>query len=171
MQLPGEPPTWIVGDSCEAPLPEACDLVFSCPPYADLEVYSDDPRDISNMDFDAFLEAYRKIISRTVATLREDRFAVFVVGDVRDEQGRLRNLPALTVQAFEEAGATFYNDAIILNNAGSAAIRAGGQFQKSRKLARVHQYFLVFVKGDGRRATEAVGDVEFGEPDAEDNAA
>ena len=43
----------------------SADLVFSCPPYADLEVYSDDPRDISTLSTEAFLTAYRDILQST----------------------------------------------------------------------------------------------------------
>ena len=46
------------------------DLVFSCPPYADLEVYSSLPGDISNMSYDNFLESYRSIISKSCDKLR-----------------------------------------------------------------------------------------------------
>lgn len=40
------PPIWVCGDSRET-LKEAppADFVFTCPPYGDLERYSDDPRD------------------------------------------------------------------------------------------------------------------------------
>jgi hypothetical protein len=31
---------------------------MSCPPYADLEKYSDDPKDLSNMDYADFKEVY-----------------------------------------------------------------------------------------------------------------
>src|SRR5438309_2232387 len=44
-------PEWIVGDSRAmlASCDKNADLIFSCPPYADLEVYSEDPRDLSVM--------------------------------------------------------------------------------------------------------------------------
>jgi len=48
---------------------------------------------------------------------------------------------------------------------GSLPIRTGRQFTAARKLGRTHQSVLVFVKGDPRRATEACGEVEFGEID------
>ncbi|MNO07273.1 hypothetical protein D3C81_2294000 [compost metagenome] len=53
---------------------------------------------------------------------------------------------------------------------GSAPIRAGKQFEASRKLGKVHQNVLVFVKGDWKRAVAACGDVVladdlFPEPD------
>ena len=35
------------------------DMIFSCPPYADLEVYSDDPKDLSTLPYDDFVASYR----------------------------------------------------------------------------------------------------------------
>jgi hypothetical protein len=98
-----------------------------------------------------------------VARLRPDRFAVWVIGDVRDGDGCYVNLPGRTVEAFEAAGARFYNDAILVTAVGSLPVRVGRQFEASRKLGRTHQNVMVFVKGDPRKATEACGAVEFGE--------
>lgn len=160
-------PVWIHGDSrdlANAPgAPESCDFVFSCPPYADLEVYSEDPRDLSNMKYGEFLESYRAIIAHSVERLRPDRFACFVVGDVRDPKGAYRGFVPDTVRAFEDAGARFYNDAVLVTQVGSGAVRAGKMFENSRKLCKTHQNVLVFVKGDPKRATEAVGACEWGE--------
>jgi hypothetical protein len=72
------------------------------------------------------------------------------------------------VDAFEAAGARFYNDAILVTAVGSLPIRAGRQFTASRKLGRTHQNVMVFCKGDPRRATEACGPVEFGDIEAEE---
>jgi hypothetical protein len=102
-----------------------------------------------------------------VARLRDDRFAVWVIGDVRDGAGFFVNLPGRTVEAFEAAGAKFYNDAILVTAVGSLPIRVGRQFTASRKLGRTHQNVLVFCKGDPKRATEACGQVEFGEIEEE----
>ena len=94
---------------------------FCCPPYWNLEVYSDDPADLSTMGREAFFEAYAEIIAGAVARLKEDRFAVWVIGDVRDAKGFFVNLPGRTVEAFEAAGARFYNDAILVDRGGLAA--------------------------------------------------
>jgi hypothetical protein len=151
-------PQWYCGDSAE--IREICtglaaDFIFSCPPYADLEVYSDDPRDLSVMDYDDFLAAYRKIISETCALLRPERFACFVVGDVRDKRGNYRNFVGDTVEAFRAAGLHYYNEAVLITAVGSLPIRVGKQFTASRKLGKTHQNILVFVKGDGKRAAQA----------------
>ena len=155
-------PVWIVGDSkAVADLaPGDYDLIFSCPPYADLEVYSDDPRDISTMAYLDFVEAYREIVRASVGLLRPDRFCCFVVGDVRGPDGFYRRLPDLTASAFEAVGARLYNEAVLVTCVGSLPIRVGKQFTAGRKLGKTHQNVLVFVKGDPRKATEACGPVD-----------
>lgn len=152
------PPAWECADSSAAPMP-AADLVFSCPPYADLEVYSDHPADLSNMDYDRFRAAYAGIIARAVAALHQDRFALFVVGDLRDKRGIYRNFPAHTIEAFEAAGARLYNEAILLTSVGSLPLRVSKQFTASRKLGKTHQNVYVFVKGDPRKAADACGEI------------
>jgi ParB/RepB/Spo0J family partition protein len=151
-------PRWIVGDSRD--IPALCklqaDMIFSCPPYADLEVYSDDPRDISTMDYPKFREAYRDIIQKSCALLKDNRFAVFVVGEVRSPGGPYRNFVGDTVQAFLDAGLKFYNEAILVTPVGSLPMRASKQFTSSRKFGKTHQNILVFVKGDPWAAAKAV---------------
>lgn len=99
-------PAWIVGDSRRAAelAPGAYDLVFSCPPYGNLEIYSEDERDLSTLDHEDFIAAYREIIGRCVGMLKPDRFACFVVGDFRDAKGFYRNFVSDTIAAFEAAG-------------------------------------------------------------------
>ena len=149
-------PTWLVGDSKDIDVlaPGEYDLVFSCPPYADLETYSDDPRDISNMKYADFLLVYREIIKKSVAMLKENRFACFVVGDIRDEKGFYRNFVSDTIQAFLDAGMMLYNEAILIMSIGSLAIRTGKSFSDYRKLGKGHQNVLVFYKGDTKKIKE-----------------
>jgi hypothetical protein len=163
------PPVWHVGDSLN--IGKLCagvdaDFVFSCPPYADLEVYSDDPRDLSTMGYDAFRAAYAEIIAAACARLKPDRFACFVVGDVRDAKGFYHGFPWHTVEAFQAAGLKLYNEAVLVTAVGSLPIRVGKQFVTTRKLGRTHQNILIFCKGDPKRATKAVGPVEFADPEA-----
>lgn len=127
------------------------DLIFSCPPYADLEVYSKDEADISNMPYPKFLEVYRKIIEETCKCLHENRFAVWVVSEVRGKDGEYYNLVADTIKAFKDAGLKYYNEMILVNQVSSLAMRVTAQFQKSRKIGRTHQNVLVFFKGDLNR--------------------
>ena len=149
-------PVWVCGDSMDtmANAP-AADFVFSCPPYGDLEVYSDDPNDLSTMEWHTFVAAYKRIILRAVQRLKNDRFACFVVGDFRDPKGFYRDFVSTTIRAFEECGARLYNEAILATSVGSAGMRVTKQFDASRKMAKTHQNVLVFCKGDPRKAAAA----------------
>jgi ParB-like chromosome segregation protein Spo0J/DNA modification methylase len=165
-------PVWITGDSraiADHAAGTEADFVFSCPPYADLEIYSDDPADLSTLAYSEFRKAYFEIIAATCGMLKEDRFACFVVGEVRDKRGNYYGFVPDTIAAFDAAGLRFYNEAILVTAAGSLPIRAGKQFGATRKLGKTHQNILVFVKGDAKRATEAIGEVEFGEIVADEN--
>lgn len=147
-------PKWYCGDSRNINTiiqEDGFDLVFSCPPYADLEVYSDKEEDLSNMGYEEFVTAYRDIIEKTCRKLKENRFAVFVVGEIRDKKtGVYRNFVGDTISAFVDAGLKYYNQIILVNCIASAAITAGSQFDKSRKVSKIHQNILVFFKGDPR---------------------
>ncbi len=150
-------PEYICGDSRDtvthyAP---AADLIFSCPPYGDLEVYSDSPKDLSAMGHTDFQRAYAEIIRHSVARLKPNRFAVFVVGDYRGADGFYRNFIGDTTYAFQISGAMLYNDAIILNSVGTASMRVTKQFVSGRKFAKVHQNMLIFCKGDWKIASAA----------------
>jgi DNA modification methylase len=153
---PTNPPQYVCGDSMETleTAPDA-DLVFSCPPYGDLENYSDDPADLSNMEWHAFVAAYKRIILRACKRLKNDRFACFVVGDFRDPKGYYRNFVSETINGFLACGLRLYNEAILVTAVGSASMRVTKQFEATRKFAKTHQNVLVFCKGDQRTATAA----------------
>ena len=159
----GVSPTWIVGDSSN--IRELAsgeyDLIFSCPPYYDLEVYSTLDGELSALlTYGDFLDKYRAIVAGCVGMLKDDRFACFVVGDIRDRNGFYRGFVEDTVRAFEDTGMHKYNEAILVTAVGSLAIRVGKQFESGRKLGKTHQNVLMFVKGDPQKATLACGPVE-----------
>lgn len=165
-------PVWHIGDSRDIATSAdgiEADFLFSCPPYADLEVYSDDPLDLSTLAYEEFREAYFQIIAESCKLLKDDRFACFVVGEVRGKDGSYYGFVPDTIEAFRRAGLGFYNEGILVTSAGSLPIRAGRQFDAARKLGKTHQNILVFVKGDAKRATEAIGPVEFGPMDDDED--
>lgn len=160
-------PTWYRGDSREldsiVPRSVRADLIFTCPPYADLEVYSDDPADLSAMAWPDFLRAYGQIIQAAADRLNPCRFAVFVVGDARGPDGNYYGLPWKTVELCEAAGLRLYNEAVLVTAVGSLPVRAGIPFDTTRKLGKSHQNCLVFIKGDAKAAAKDIGPCEFGE--------
>jgi DNA modification methylase len=140
-------PNWYVGDSNEVltDFNKEFDFVFSCPPYADLEVYSDLDGDISNMPYIEFMKAYEEIIAKSCKLLKSGGYACFVVGEVRDKKGNYIGFVPDTINAFRKCGMNFYNEGILLNAIASASMRASGNM-KTQKLVKVHQNILVFKK-------------------------
>ena len=159
----GYQPSWICGDSYEllstwekTGLKKSVmfDFILSCPPYFNLEKYTKDKKDLSNMDWDSFIASYRKIINVSVSKLNDNRFAAWVIGDVRDKDGFLLPFLSETIKAFEDSGARLYNHAITADIIGSGAMVMKERFRKSRKIVTKHQHCLIFVKGDPFQAAE-----------------
>lgn len=140
-------PQWYVGDSNDVlnGMSKEFDFVFSCPPYADLEVYSDLKGDISNMPYIEFMKAYEEIIAKSCSLLKSGGYACFVVGEVRDKKGNYIGFVPDTIKAFRKCGMNFYNEAILLNAIASASMRANGNM-KTEKLVKIHQNVLIFKK-------------------------
>lgn len=156
--------TWYTGDS-EKVLEEIeftnTDFIFSCPPYAYLEKYSNDPDDLSNMSYDDFLIKYRSIVAKSVRDLKDDSFACFVVGDIRDKvDGTYKNFVSDTIAAFQDSGMKLYNEMIFINAIGSMAIRLKRQFNTGRKCGKIHQNILVFYKGNPKNIKEKFGELK-----------
>ncbi len=147
-------PEWIQGDSEKEldNLSGTYDMIFTCPPYANLEVYSKDPDDLSNMTYELFKEHYWEILGKAFNKLEQGGFFVIVVGDVRDERGHYLDFVGETKRMlmnpkdpFTTPAAWLYNDLILLDPIGTAMIRAANTF-KSKKCVKVHQNVLVFKK-------------------------
>ncbi len=145
--------------------PASMDFVFSCPPYADLEVYSDDPKDLSTLAHDEFFPIYERILGNTYKVLKSNRFAVIVTSEVRGKNGEYLGLVPATINAMVQAGYKYYNEIVLVNSIGSLPLRAGKFMQQSRKVGRQHQNVLVFYKGDLKKIKANFGEIEL--PDME----
>lgn len=144
-------PKWICDDSRNIDKhfnSGSFDMVFTCPPYADLEVYSDNPQDLSTMQYEDFIEVYGEIIAKAADKLKENRFFVIVVGEVRGKDGAYYNFVGDTISKCKEAGLHYYNELVLVTPAGTLPLRAGKIMDSSRKIGKQHQNILVFYKGD-----------------------
>lgn len=157
----GVSPIWLVGGSqhMDELLPEdyKADFMLTCPPYGALEVYSDNPEDISNMPHETFLEEYEVILQKAYDRLEDNSFAVVVIGDLRGKDGYYLGLPAQTIALAQRIGFGLYNDLILHQPIGSAALRANSYF-KNRKMPRIHEHVLVFGKGNWKKAVNKLKD-------------
>jgi len=128
------------------------DMLFSCPPYFNLEVYSQLSEDVSNADtYNDFIRDIRNIFSEAISHLKQNRFACIVIGNIRRQKSRtyLEYYPFKEdiMNIFNANGCKYYNDIVIFKRNGTAHLRAVPYF-KARKMVPIHEYLMVFYKGD-----------------------
>lgn len=128
------------------------DLLFSCPPYFDLEVYSDLENDASNQGtYKEFIELLNTAFTNSIECLKNNRFAVIVCGDIRNKKtGAYYGFPDDIKNIFNNSGMITYNELILVDPVGNAMLRAGN-YMKHRKVVKTHQNVLVFFKGDTKQ--------------------
>lgn len=139
----------VSGEKLYSHLPKQADLLFTCPPYFDLEIYDkENPEDISNApSYEAFLARYRAILSPSYAHIKDGGYAIITVGNIRNDKGEMLNLVGDTITIMTEAGYTFYNECILATALGTAPVRASAHFSKNKKVIKTHQNVLFFAKG------------------------
>jgi hypothetical protein len=152
IEIPCQPnPHWICGDSVnlESMVGDEYDLLLTCPPYWNLERYSDDRRDLSTLDnWNDFVIKYQRIMLLAARRLKSQRFAIVVVGNIRDDEGFIRDMRQPTASAVMGAGFKLYNEFVLLTPIGSLPLRVNGQFSKGRKAGSAHQYVMCFFRGN-----------------------
>ena len=138
------------------------DLLFSCPPYFDLEVYSDKENDASNQKtYEAFYEIIETAFTNALDCLKDDRFAVVVVGDIRNKKtGGYYDFIGDIKRTFMNKGCMLYNEIILINQIATGAIRAAKQME-TRKVVKVHQNVLVFYKGQQQNIKQNFEKIDF----------
>lgn len=130
------------------------DLLFSCPPYYNLEVYSDLENDASNQEtYGDFYQILDEAFTNAIKCLKDNRFAVIVVGDIRNKNGAYYNFPNDIIDTFKKNGMILYNNIKLLTPIGTAQIRAS-KYMQYRKTAHVYQDVLVFYKGNPKSIKE-----------------
>lgn len=124
------------------------DFIFTCPPYFDLEKYSDDEKDLSNMDWETFKVSYENILTKACKTLKDNRFVGVVLSDIRDKKEFYRGLPRLTDEIFEKNGLGLYDEFVEILQSSSGAVRVRKQFRDNRKVIRNYQIVKIYYKGN-----------------------
>lgn len=148
---------WWQGDAFEVleEMYEPCDFVLTCPPYYNLERYTDLEGDLSNMPtYEEFLHRYAEILRMAAYLLGDDCFFVIVVSEIRASASEIkdsyyRGFVADTTKILQNVPGLHYYNALVLENAlGSLPVRAPKYFDQTRKIGRHHQNILVFYKGN-----------------------
>lgn len=162
----GVAPTWVVGDAAKVlrgglSVGMGYDLLFTSPPYFDLEEYGGGAGDGSAAtSYRRFMAWYADIFTAAVDLIRPNRFVVVKVGEVRDRRtGEYYNFVGDNVSLFRSLGCAYWNEMILVTPCGTLPLRVTSQFNGSRKIGKTHQNLLVFYKGDPERITDTFGAV------------
>lgn len=136
---------YVHGDGCHLDGSDSLfDCAITCPPYYDLEKYSDQADDISNLGSYAEFNARMYLCAEAHRLrMKPGAFVCIIVGLFRDKRGELIDFPADTVANFREAGFIYWQHIILSKNFASAAIRASNAW-KGHKLVPRHENLLIF---------------------------
>ena len=137
----------ICADSREYEIEDSIyDFSYSCPPYYDLEIYSDLEGDISNAQtYDDFLAMLKESLLITYKGLKKDSLCVWVVGNFRDKNKNLVHFNGDVVRLGKEIGFNLHDELIFWGASGSAVLRSGN-FVANRRSVRVHEQIIIFKK-------------------------
>lgn len=145
-------------------LPRKADMLLTCPPYWNLEVYSDDPADLSTKPtYGEFLDGIEEVIVKSARGLKVGAPCVWVVGEFRHpETTELLDFPGDVARIHQRHGFWIY-DRFIYTHANPQAFWRMGVYDKTRKLIRVHEHVIVARYGQpekpikGRKGVARVG--------------
>ncbi len=138
--------SYILGDGCELGKDAGLfDMALTCPPYWNLETYSDLPNDLSNLrTYQQFDDSMLNCAKAHRKHMKPGAFVCIVVGPFRDKKtSELIDFPAHTVINFQEAGFIFWQQIVLSKNFASAAKRSTNAWQ-GHKLVPVHEFLQVF---------------------------
>lgn len=139
---------FILADSMQYLPNEKYDFIFTCPPYYDLELYSNLENDLSNANtYNDYLTMLKKVLNNCYILLKENTFAIFVVGNFRNKRGELEHLNGDLIKLAKEVGFKLW-DELIWEGASNVALTRCGKFEKNRKSVRMHEYIIVLKRGE-----------------------
>lgn len=126
---------------------EFSDLVFSCPPYWDLEKYESVPGQLSDIkNYKMFLQELVTRLDSSLDTLKIGKYMILVVGDFR-RNGKYIPFHSDIVQLFQNRDDIKLHDIIAVQNIPfSTAAFYFGASKKCKHTAKAHEYILVWKK-------------------------
>ena len=121
------------------------DLVFTCPPYFNIEQYESCDNQLSDIrDYNTFMDSMGECVSNVKRVLKEGAWAIFVVGDFRIG-GELKSFSSDLIQRFKDNDMIHW-DTIIMENISPFATMTTYQAACKRYVPKTHEYILVFRK-------------------------
>ena len=134
-------------DGCLLKLTEDCtaDLIFTCPPYYNLEKYASVPYQLSDEpSYKSFMKRIDDCCRNCFRVLKWGKFSVWVVNYFRQD-GKLIMFHDDVKKAHEKAGFQVW-DEIVVELASATLSRGLRLFAENYHTAKTHEYCLVFRK-------------------------
>lgn len=123
------------------------DLVFTCPPYWNLEKYESCEGQLSDFDdYNIFMDELVQRINIASHKLKKDKYMCLVVGDFRKNKNYITFHSDL-IQKIKQNKEVKLHDVIALQNIPfNTAAFYFGKTKKDKKTAKAHEYILVYKK-------------------------
>jgi len=144
---------WIKSDSSKYIPEEKVDLVFTCPPYYQVEDYLDydGKPPVGELNaiptYEEFRDTLFKGYKNAIDVLNDNCFFVVMTGDSRDKKGAYYGCEAEHEIFFKEQGLHIYNKIVYLECEFTRLAHAKRTLHY-RKFPKREQKILVFYKGD-----------------------
>lgn len=124
---------------------DSIDLLFTCPPYYDREIYPDGgDAQLSTVDnYDIFLESMLEHMENSYRAIKPSKFAVYVVADWRDNG--LRTFHIDLINMGREVGYQLWDLNISVLNSPYTWWKCGAN-ERMKYTAKSHEFLVVFKK-------------------------
>jgi DNA modification methylase len=134
------------GDGCQLKLtpPGYADLVFTCPPYHQLEKYESCKGQLSDIkDYDIFLHSLLAAGTNCMRVLKPGGFCVWVVADWR-LNGQYHCFHGDLIELFAGLGFELWD--VVINQLRTPAVQGVGMAAQHYRTIKAHEYVLVWRK-------------------------
>jgi len=124
------------------------DLIFSCPPYWNIEKYESCEGQLSDIrDYHQFLDKYKQIMEKSVSYLKKEGYLALVVGDFRIKK-KYYPFHCDNIKIMQELGLKLHDIIILQSVTFDIANRRFGSHKKYKFTSKIHEYLLIF-KNEG----------------------
>jgi DNA modification methylase len=144
-------------------LNEQADLIFTCPPYWDVEKYKSVDNQLSDYKtYEEFLNKYEEILLKSADKLKEGKFFVIVVADFR-KNGKFYDFSTDTIKILTKKLDIW--DKIIFEMSPAKRHPLYIQAITNLNMLKTHEYCLVFRKRTNKeKEVEINNEINFNRP-------
>lgn len=122
------------------------DLVFTCPPYWNIEKYEDVEHQLSSRkSYDHFMRDIGRATGNIARVMKPGTFCCWVCADFRTSEG-FHTFHIDTIEEFRKSPRIKLHDIVIIENISPFAPLQAGKVAAKRYASKVHEYLLVFRK-------------------------